>query len=89
MLRCYHGNYVHTFKDDYPFHFYLSVYIEDQLWVNWQDVYQGRSLALIYTEARGLGLYTIFHQKYELVTQILVLNNSDQTVKYEEQYSIM
>ena len=34
-------------------------------------------------------LYTIFHQKYELVTQILVLNNSDQTVKYEEQYSIM
>ena len=56
---------------------------------------QGRSLPLIYTEAGGLGgaasqkLYTIFHQKYELVTQILVLNNSDQTVKYEEQYSIM
>ena len=56
---------------------------------------QGRSLPLIYTEARGLGgaapqkLYTIFHQKYKLVTQILVLNNSDQTVKYEEQYSIM
>ena len=49
--------------------------------------HQGRSLPLIYTEAGGL--YTIFHQKYELVTQILVLNNSDQTVKYEEQYSIM
>ena len=42
---------------------------------------QGHSLPLIYTEAGGLGgaaphmLYTIFHQKYELVTQILVLNN--------------
>ena len=43
---------------------------------------QGRSLPLIYTEAGGLGaapqkLYTIFHQKYELVTQILVLNNKN------------
>ena len=53
---------------------------------------QGRSLPLIYTEARGLGgvapqkLYTIFHQKYELVTNTC---SSDQTVKYEEQYSIM
>ena len=57
--------------------------------------FQGRSFPLIYTEAGDLGgaapqkLYTIFHQKYELVTQSLVLNNSDQTVKYEEQYSIM
>ena len=39
---------------------------------------QGRSLPLIYTEAGGLWgtapqrQYTIFHQKYELVTQILV-----------------
>ena len=50
---------------------------------------QGRSLPLINTEAGGLGGAAIIHQKYELVTQILVLNNSDQTVKYEEQYSIM
>ena len=57
---------------------------------------RGRSLPLINTEAGVRGgaappqkLYTIFHQKYELVTQILVLNNSDQTVKYEKQYSIM
>ena len=60
-----------------------------------RGVKQGRSLPLIYTEAGGLEgaapqkLYTIFHQKYELVTQILVLNNSDQIVKFEEQYSIM
>ena len=44
---------------------------------------RGRSLPLINTEAGVRGgaappppkLYTIFHQKYELVTQILIVNN--------------